>query len=272
MSLGSVIMSRRKELGYTQQGLADLLMVSFQTISKWETGSTCPDIAMLPRIAGVLGISIDSLFEYHAGRRTDYEEKYSEEEYYWGIEPNEMCYEIMKRKPPIKPYRVLDIGCGEGKDAVFFARNGYHVTAFDVAENGIEKGKELAERQGVDVNFFKADLLDYCFDDEYDIIFCSGVLHYIVPEKRNIILENMKKHTRLYGLQALNVFVEKPFIEPAPDLEESEKRAGGWKSGELFGYYHEWLFYEMREVIFDCNSGGTWHRHCMNVLLAERMK
>ncbi len=37
-------------------------------------------------------------------------------------------------------------GCGEGKDAVFLARNGYIVTAFDLSETGIEKGKKLAER------------------------------------------------------------------------------------------------------------------------------
>lgn len=44
----------------------------------------------------------------------------------------------MKLRPPIKPYRVLDMGCGEGKDAVFLARNGYQVTAFDVAEYPID--------------------------------------------------------------------------------------------------------------------------------------
>ena len=43
----------------------------------------------------------------------------------------------MRIKPPVKPYKVIDIGCGEGKDAVFLARNGYDVTAFDVSEQGL---------------------------------------------------------------------------------------------------------------------------------------
>ena len=48
----------------------------------------------------------------------------------------------------------MDIGCGEGKDAVFLARNGYKVTAFDIAESGLAKGRELAERNGAYVDFF----------------------------------------------------------------------------------------------------------------------
>ncbi|WP_286119110.1 class I SAM-dependent methyltransferase [Thermoactinomyces sp. DSM 45891] len=57
--------------------------------------------------------------------------------------------------------KLLDIGCGEGRNAVFFARNGYDVTAFDISDAGIEKTKRLADHVGVEVNVFKADLLDF---------------------------------------------------------------------------------------------------------------
>lgn len=80
----------------------------------------------------------------------------------------------MKILPPIKPYRVLDLGCGEGKDAVFLAKCGYAVTASDLSEQGIEKAKKLAEHNKVEVRLFKADIFDYHPDAEYDIIFSSG--------------------------------------------------------------------------------------------------
>lgn len=51
----------------------------------------------------------------------DYDRRYDMEEYYWGLLPNDICYDIMKILSPIKPYRVLDIGCGEEKDAVFWS-------------------------------------------------------------------------------------------------------------------------------------------------------
>lgn len=58
---------------------------------------------------------------------TIYEEEYKTQEYYWGTEPNKACYQVLLLMPPIKPLKLLDIGYGEGKDAVFFARNGYVV-------------------------------------------------------------------------------------------------------------------------------------------------
>jgi hypothetical protein len=65
--------------------------------------------------------------------------------------------------------------------------------------------------------------------------------------------------------------VRKPFIPLPPDIEESEIAAGDWKSGELCMYYYDWLFHKNEERIFDCNSSGVPHQHCMDVLIAEKV-
>lgn len=49
----------------------------------------------------------------------DYEERYKSAGYYWGTRPSDMCYEVMKLCPPQRPLRLLDVVCGEGKNAVF---------------------------------------------------------------------------------------------------------------------------------------------------------
>lgn len=269
--IGSIIMKKRKALGYTQQDLAGYLNVSYQAVSKWENGTAYPDINLLPGIAQILGTTVDTLLGYQGRAVTEYEERYKSEEYYWGLNPNQMCYEIMKLKPPIRPYRVLDIGCGEGKDAVFLAKNGYLVSAFDVAETGLAKARELAERSGVHVDFFKANVLDYKPDTVFDVIFSSGVFHYITPDIREEFTTSLKEHTAVGGIHAINVFVDKPFIGKAPDSEKKESEKGNWKSGELFTCYHDWLFHKNEEVIFDCNSGGIPHQHCMDILIAEKI-
>ena len=269
LKTGEVISKKRKELGLTQNQLAGTLNISFQAVSKWENDMAYPDIEMLPKLAAALNTTVDALLGY-SSVVTDYDKRYNTEGYYWGLRPNRICYDIMKILPPIKPYRVLDIGCGEGKDAVFFAKCGYAVTAFDISEQGIEKAKRLAEHNKTEVNFFKANIFDYRPDTEYDIIFSSGVLHFLPLNERKDFCNSLKSHTSDIGLNALNVFVQKPFISRAPDSTRDENLRRPWLSGELFGYYHDWLFHTCREEIFDCNSGGIPHRHCMDTLIAQK--
>lgn len=269
LKIGEVVCKRRKELGLTQNQLAKYLNISFQAVSKWENNIAYPDIEMLPKLAAALNTTVDALLGF-GSVATGYDKRYNMEEYYWGLMPNHICYDIMKILPPVKPYRVLDIGCGEGKDAVFFAKCGYDVTAFDISEQGIEKAKRLAEHNKVEVRFFKADLFDYCPDMEYDIIFSSGVLHVIPQTERKEFCEGLKSHTTDIGINALNVFVQKPFIARAPDSTNTEEKRPLWYSGELFRYYHDWLFHTCREEIFDCNSGGIPHKHCMDTLIAQK--
>ncbi len=271
MNIGKFIADRRKALGLTQQMLAEKLNISFQAISKWENSISYPDVILLPQLASVLNISIDALLGYPSQSVTDYDKRYNTQDYYWGLTPNHLCYEIMRIKPPTKPYKVLDIGCGEGKDAVFLARNGYNVTAFDISEQGLSKARQLADHCDVKIDFFRADIRDFRLEADYDIIFSSGVFHYIQPDLRESVVYNLKSHTSKGGINVINVFVRKPFVSLPPDAEASEFAAGDWKSGELFMYYHDWLFQKNEERIFDCNSGGIPHKHCMDVLIAEKI-
>lgn len=56
------ISALRKKLGLTQDALAGKLGVTFQAVSKWENGQSCPDIDLLPKLADIFGVSIDELF------------------------------------------------------------------------------------------------------------------------------------------------------------------------------------------------------------------
>lgn len=60
-TLGKRIAAHRKELGLTQDRLAELLGITPQAVSKWENNQSCPDIAILPRLAEIFGITVDEL-------------------------------------------------------------------------------------------------------------------------------------------------------------------------------------------------------------------
>lgn len=60
-SMGEIIRTLRKEKGMTQKELADLFNITDKAVSKWERNIACPDIQIIPRLAGVLGISVEEL-------------------------------------------------------------------------------------------------------------------------------------------------------------------------------------------------------------------
>ena len=63
MTIGKRIALLRKEKGLTQEELASHMGVSPQAVSKWENDQTCPDISALPRLARLLGVTVDELLE-----------------------------------------------------------------------------------------------------------------------------------------------------------------------------------------------------------------
>lgn len=62
MTLGTTIASLRKQHNITQEILAQKLGVTNQAVSKWESDICCPDVTLLPKIADIFDVSIDTLF------------------------------------------------------------------------------------------------------------------------------------------------------------------------------------------------------------------
>jgi len=197
-----------------------------------------------------------------------YEQKYSGENRYWGMKPSALCRKVLEMMPAAGRVKLLDIGCGEGRNAIFFAKNGYEVTAFDLAAMGAEKTRQYAAQAGVEINVFQADLNEYRLKVNFDVLFSTGSLHYIRPQLRKEILDNYKNFTNPGGLNVHSVILEKPFIPRAPDAEDT---AYLWHSGEVFGYYCDWQIEHCEEEIFDCNSGGIPHRHAVNRIIARKV-
>ena len=60
-SLGEMICSLRKEKGMTQNDLAEKMNVTDKAVSKWERNLSCPDVNSIPKLAEVLGITVEEL-------------------------------------------------------------------------------------------------------------------------------------------------------------------------------------------------------------------
>ena len=199
--------------------------------------------------------------------RTNYEKWYEGSDYYWGLEPGDFLDELIELCPASPEKTVLDIGCGEGKDAVYMAQKGYSVTAFDLTENGIRKTNKLATDRGVDIDAYVEDVNTFKIDKQFDIIYSTGTVQYLFDENKKEFFEKINAITKPGGIVYFNVFVEKSFLELPPDWDIEEKM---WKSGELFTYFADWKFERIDEVIFEDNSGGIKHYHCMDTIICRK--
>ncbi|WP_417376653.1 SAM-dependent methyltransferase [Gimesia maris] len=87
-----------------------------------------------------------------------WDEKYSAAHYVYGEEPNTLLQEHVDCLPKGK---VLCLAEGEGRNAVFLARQGYQVTAVDASEVGLQKARRLAEKHQTSIEIVHADLATF---------------------------------------------------------------------------------------------------------------
>lgn len=115
--------------------------------------------------------------------RDTWEERYSAEEYVFGIEPNDFLREVVADLPT---GTALCIAEGEGRNAVHLASLGWQVESFDLTEAGVRKTAALAQRRGVDVTSHVADAAEFDLGvDRWNLI-VSIFAHMPPPVRRDL--------------------------------------------------------------------------------------
>jgi SAM-dependent methyltransferase len=169
-----------------------------------------------------------------------------------------------------KPGRALDIGAGEGADAIRLARLGYQVDAVEVSSVGAKKIEYFAAEAGVggQVRVLAADIQDFIPDASYDVIICNGVLHY-VEDKRSVI-SLMQQATRPGGINVISLWSN--FTE-VPDCHEFVPVYADDEEGAVTKSYHAWpkeFIYFERDKSETAHSDLAAHRHSHIKLVARK--
>ena len=73
---------------------------------------------------------------------------------------------------------VLDAGCGTGEKACYYSYHGANVSAIDLSNASLKTGQELASKFNLSVDFKRCDIADFNPSQQFDHIFCLGVLHH----------------------------------------------------------------------------------------------
>jgi SAM-dependent methyltransferase len=117
-------------------------------------------------------------------KREDWDRRYAEVDSLWSLTANRF---LVAETGGLQPGKALDLACGEGRNAIWLAERGWHVTAVDYSEVAIEKARRRAAEEGVEVDFHVQDLL--AFEPErraYDLV---AVLYLQIPasERRQVL-------------------------------------------------------------------------------------
>ncbi len=119
-----------------------------------------------------------------------WENRYGGENHTWSGNPNSSMVHAAQELPR---GRALDVGSGEGADAIWLARNGWRTTGVDISANAARKAGEAARAAGVGpetLDFVAADLSEWTSEERFDLITAS-FLHSPVSFSRQQVLQRL---------------------------------------------------------------------------------
>ena len=128
---------------------------------------------------------------------TDYEKIYQHQRHALG-DPTQEFVTFFDRYDK-QTADVLDIGCGQGRDALFIACRGHHVVGVDMAATGIAQLLEAAQADDLNIEGVVADLRNFEPGGTYDVVVIDRTLHMLEADTRLGVLERVCHSVREDG-------------------------------------------------------------------------
>lgn len=212
--IGLRIAELRKRNGMTQQELGEILSVSYKTISKWENGTSLPDINTLPKLSKMFQVSVDALLGLAPLNSNCYRPSNSGQSDYW-----EEKVEYLKRTRGtmwnedylkflvcdvwkiLEPVEILDCGCGYGVLGLMLMPllpRGSKYVGVDFSEKMIAEAKRIYGKEGYEVKFIQSDICSFQTMKRYDIVISQAMLRHV--NNAEMYLNKMIEMTKPGGM------------------------------------------------------------------------
>ena len=165
---------------------------------------------------------------------------------------NPVHSEVLEAMESLSPGKALDLGCGQGRNALFLAQHGFEVTAVDQNELALEILQSIVEQEDLEMTVGLYDINSANLKQSYDLIVSTVVLMFLQADRIPAIIRNMQDQTNPGGYN---------LIVCAMDTEDYPCQVPfsfTFKEGELADYYKDW------ELIKYNENPGHLHRRDEN--------
>lgn len=110
----------------------------------------------------------------------------------------------------LKPGKVLELGCGPGRNAIYFAQKGCPVDGVDLSKETLKWAEERTIEMNVTgINFINENIFNLNIEEgTYDIVYDSGCFHHIAPHRRMDYIELVKRALKPGGFFAITCFLQ----------------------------------------------------------------
>lgn len=197
-------------------------------------------------------------------RRSPWAREYARRpnDYIWGTAPSGFAEEVSAFLRP--GASVLDLGCGEGRDSVFFAAAGCDVTGVDLSLAALHKAERLARARGVRARWVQGDLAHVRLRPPFDLVYSCGSIHYVPRSDRVRLFARLAALTDPGGHHAHVVFTDRAtYVERGEVIDY-------FAPGELANAYAAWVVLRHAETMIACDQDGTLHHHSAEEVVARR--
>ena len=198
-------------------------------------------------------------------KEDNYDSRYSKKEFYWGLKPHNLVVNSIEYLP--SNAKVLDLGCGEGRNSLFLAKKGFQVTSVDISKVGIRKLQNLSKKEKINLEATVSNIDSYLNNcKKFDAIYCMNVLQFINKKDIFPLIDKIKSKTKLNGFFASFIAENKK----QKDIVLSKEKYF-FDEGELKDIYRYWKipFYEEKLGEWETH-GEPRHRHFKVRLIAQK--
>ncbi|MCW9709581.1 SAM-dependent methyltransferase TehB [Avibacterium sp. 21-586] len=149
--------------------------------------------------------------------------------------------EVKSAVESIPPCKVLDLGCGQGRNSLFLSLLGYDVTAWDHNENSLAFLTSTAEKENLNIQTALYNINDANIQENYDFILSTVVFMFLDRNAIPAIIDNMQSHTNADGYNLIVAAMSTNDV-PCP-----MPFSFTFKEGELKNYYQGWELIKYQE-------------------------